>query len=358
MELTLQQTVDGLESMRNDEFPEGMSIGLNLGEHGYCEIRSNCPLAVRLRTMVEEMGIDLEKFINEYQETPPDPLTFADWSNTISEVEGDLSLTIGGQTFHLDYTTIVTDHLKQAIQTRLTRMRDIEQSLVRLKQDYYSTYKNEVLLRRERRGLTLPGSFTSVDLASWGITMGTGYNGSNYEFILPLPYDPAFVFSRGQKYAILERHQQALRRDNVVLFLDITPNYKFRRAQTMQRVAKERKSHYTSFSHYHGSGGDDCWGSVVLPAKWEGTIGQLLRLRDELAVSLTTINKDSLMNSHPVDMLAIQTIMEKATQLGTEGEVTRSPDSDPDKPDITFVDLESIIIDEPRVGAVRRWGGR
>ena len=65
--MNLSQTVQALEA-------NGVVVALDCGVHGYCDINSNCPVAVQLRKFIHESGVTLEELLTGYaasQESVP-----------------------------------------------------------------------------------------------------------------------------------------------------------------------------------------------------------------------------------------------------------------------------------------------
>jgi hypothetical protein len=156
------------------------------------------------------------------------------------------------------------------------------------------------------------------------------------------------VVQDGIRYALAEADKKAIVRDAVL-------GFKFSHDLIPLSVLIYNTD-FSKFHHYHGTGGDDCWGTVSVPKKWDGSVDQLVRLKHLLLGSLKTINASSLMdNGAGCGMPNIFDMRDRATKLGKEGVLRKRTRRAQDEPSPhTDEDGEAA----PRWGIATGWAAR
>ena len=97
--MNLAQTIQALEA-------NNIVTALDCGVHQYCDVNSNCPLAVELRRIVTESELTLEQLLEGYaasQEPPPNPLLNPEFP----EIDGHTIIHIGESDIPLDLTPVI-----------------------------------------------------------------------------------------------------------------------------------------------------------------------------------------------------------------------------------------------------------
>lgn len=307
--LNLQQTVQALEQ-------KGILVLTDVGVHRHCDINSNCPVAVELRRFIQESGTTLPDLIEGFAATqvpPPVPLSEDEY-----RVDGKTQVIIGGHTISLD----LTDMLKEKIESAWNyKLRELNRSLERVQvlgERLYHTYLGKIDNLYRTRALPMPNHSAS-DILKYGCYLAkTEDIGDSYLYIFPREYNPQYLVRDGIRYRMAKEDVQAIRRPvNVVI---VIRDQKILRVEVVDQQGR-------GFYHYHGEPGGDCWGNVVLPQRWDGSLQGLTDVVRNLMGSLATINMNSLMHRDPDDMPEIGDVMDRSTEMGEEGviQVPSSP---------------------------------
>jgi len=178
----------------------------------------------------------------------------------------------------------------------------------------FQTYRNKE--EELSRGRSLPQlSFSIREIIRSGCLI-TSQNG-RYVFLFPFEYSPKDIFDNGTRHQISGGMVERISRKAL---LEITTEGRGN-AIYAPRVLNGSGA---KLEHYHGSTSSDCWGSIPLPNRWDGTFLAIHSLARELIGSLSTINYNSVMRRHPFDMPNADIVLASATRLGVEG-VTEEP---------------------------------
>jgi len=297
--MNLQQTKESLEQ-------NGIAIALDVGVHRYCDINSNCPLAVELRRVIHDAGITLEQLLTafaESQEPVPDPLHNPEFA----QFSGKAEIYIGGTPVEIDLSEAIRGEAQAAFRYKVEKLYEKELRLGRIGRSLYDTYLNQIWELRNTR--TLPQlTFTLEAMIKAGCLITT--DGGNYIFLFPRDYNPQWIVTNGVRYKIADKDIIAIVKSAYIQYT-ITKEGKI--LHTFILNSDGSKLH-----HYHGAGGD-CWGNVHVPKRWDGTLRSLTNLTTQIMGSLATVNKDSLMSHHPPHMPNIDDVFNRSTKLGEEG---------------------------------------
>jgi len=306
--MNLQETINALVRVKTEQYPEGVTVAIALGEHWSCNLSSNCPIAIQLRRMIMEMGITFLQLLEGLEViTAPEPV-----SCVLPEIDGIAKITIAGQTVELNFNDVIkgqiqdiTRHKMQELDVQANRIRSLGDSL-------YRTYLAEI--DKTRTNHVLPQlKFSVEELIKYNFYVTVEKKA--YIFISPVIYHPEYIVSNGIRYELSEEDKRGLRRDAYMQFAIASKKF-------LSIILLDSKG--VKFNHYHGrrGGGDyDCWGSITLPKYWDETLVSLHNIKSSLVFALTTINYDSLMSRAPDGMPDIQVLLDRSTELGREGEI-------------------------------------
>lgn len=306
MSLSLQETVQALEH-------KNIHIALDIGVHRYCEIDSNCPIAIELRRLMSEAGVTLIELFEGYEQMEvnrPD----RDTIERLPNVTAELNLRIGGHNITLPIEDIAQEQIENAIRSKLDQLDTARRDTEQLASSLYQVYRSAVIeARRSRRLPQL--SFDTRALLRHNPTINS--DGQLYNLYYPMEYRPEYLYDNGIRYKIADRDVTAITRDAFLLVAIIGTDYVFHQPVVLHDDGT------TKLQHYHSSrgGGGDCWGTLRLPQRWDGTIEAVNRIFLEYSRSLKTINMNSLFNQHPPEMPVISAVKSRATELGREGEI-------------------------------------
>jgi len=143
---------------------------------------------------------------------------------------------------------------------------------------------------------------------------------NKYEFLFGAEYRPHYIVRDAIRYQLSQNDINSLRQNIFISFI-------INRANIVNSVMVLKRPQGTKFTHYHGDTHYDCWGNVPLPSHWDRSLQSLRRVANSLASSLTTINYNSILLSHPPGRPTVNSLLERSTTLGREGEV--SPPTSP-----------------------------
>lgn len=330
--MNLAQTVDALSRFRNEKFPEGIIVAEDLGVHHSCHIDSNCPLAVRLRQLMEEIGITLVELAASIDNEPERPSPFA---FSMPTVDGRIEVRIAGQSVPLDITSWISPEIAKELRDKRADCQEMERQVVSAGRSLYNTYLTAIKRAKEQE--VLPQlQFSMESLLSYKCLITR--DASRYLILFPIAYSPCWVWTRGFRYQLKSSDVKSLQRAISVVFPITTERNILTVYLTNQTGGR--------FQHYHGSNGD-CWGDVLIPSRWNGSLKQLADVAYQLQGALATINKDSLMLPHPSGMINIGRLMDRATLLGKEGEKKEEP---------RLFDEEDPLSQRETPDVPRRWG--
>lgn len=307
--MNLQETVTALENIKNEKFPEGILIAEDLGVHQFCDINSNCPKAIQLRRLITETGISLEELIEGFLSSQGSaPKLLIDLEEACPDINGKATISVGGNIIELD----LTEHIKGECQKRFGELvRELERrqiTVMNLGKNLHGVYMDAI--RRAKRTVILPQlGYSLKELTTYRCMITR--ESKQYLFLFPLKYEPRWLYTREQRYALDPEDARELVRD-CFLVIPVSGENKILRPYIIDEEGKK-------FEHYHGTAGD-CWGHVKIPSNWDGKLRTLAELTYQLQASLATINLDSLMTRAPLDMISTVDLLERSTLLGTEGQ--------------------------------------
>jgi len=297
--MNLGETVRALEA-------KGVTVAINLGAHQSCDLDSNCPLAIQLRRLITSSGITLEQLLEGYQTVIAPHLIVC----RLPQFSAKLHLNIAGKVVELDFNNVISGELRGKVRSKLEELDGMKASIRGVGENLYQSYLSEIARQRSKHTLPqLTFSIGEILRTSCLITS----EGRNYIFIFPIEYNPQYIVSRGIRYKLPDGDIRNIKRK---AYLEITVTLEDR-IVSVQLL----DSHGRKLEHYHGNLRADCWGDVSIPARWDRRLPSLHRLAHSLAISLMTINKDSILRSNPPTMPTIEELFSRSTELGREGQV-------------------------------------
>lgn len=315
--MDLSQTVEALR--RNN-----IELALDIGVHQFCEIDSNCPVAIELRRMIRDSGVSIVDLLETYASMgdgsvpePPDGIRFE-----MPSVNGRVLLQIGGQDFELDLTA----EIERQVGRELAReARSLEQRISQFNQLGTSMYQNYLTAIKDvKKTKEMPQvKFSLADIINYRCLITA--TSDAYLFVMPIQYKPEWIVSRGTRYRLSDEDIRTIEQEIFAVF-PITRENKVLNVYVVNGAGQK-------FHHYHGRGGD-CWGKLKMPERWDGTLNSLARLAYQMQASLATINQDSLMQHNPTGMPAVEDLRRRSTTLGVEGQL-RSTDGEQQQPAVT-----------------------
>jgi hypothetical protein len=316
-----------------------VEVAISVGEHSFCSIESNCPMAVKLRKMIEDMGLKVEDIVKENKPELVDPLYKIP---EIKIIPAEISIDLYGEPLKVNMSKFITESVKQGIDTHFHRLRRESERLGSYANSLHQTYMQEI--SRQRKTKVIPAlSFGVQDLALARMYMSCDSSSGHYLFYTPMVYEPRYLYSQGIRYELGARDMENLMRSNLYLRTAIIATDMKIYSHT---IIGETGS---KFHHYHG-GGNDCWGAVKINVKWDGTLRHLTKITHELIGSLVTINGDSLMQRHPAGFPSYQDLLDRATRLGREGEMSA--------PEVPVTGTAFSVHSTAGTGEPVRWGRR
>lgn len=296
----------------------GILIALNLGEHLYCNIEHNCPLAVKLRRNIEDSGVDLQKLLEEFQSTPVDnPFS----SLVLPEISTRFSVSIGEKDIEFNLDDILETRIGKQLELKFDEFEVKTSSFNRIGKYLYESYRSEV--RKVREAKVLPQLVFSVE-EMFRFNCVITADGDGYLFLFPLEYNPQYIVNGGVRYKLTDEDIEALRY-LVCLNIPVTRNNKVLTPILIYQDGRR-------FLHYHGSDDYNCWGTITLHRDWDGTLDSLHRLFLTIKGALYTVNNDSPLLNSPPGFPHIQDLYGRSIRLGREGELENIEDSQVEQP--------------------------
>lgn len=302
--MNLQDTVKALEA-------KDITLAIDIGVHSHCDLDSNCPIAIQLRRLITDTGIQAEELLEGYAEVTTTP---APVSCELPTFDANIHLSIAGRTFDLELNDVISANLRFEIDRRLREIDRLKAGVTTAAYGLYDAYLREI--RRQRSAQSLPQlSFSTTDLLRAGCMITS--SGRDYHIIFPSKYKPKYIVKRSVRYKLTDEDAIFLLQKIYIKFI-ISQDFRFLRADVLNDSGAK-------FRHYHGDSTHDCWGSVNLPIRWDGSLESLSRLATTLSMSLTTINRDSILDSSPSSWVHIDTLLARSTELGVEGVINTEP---------------------------------
>lgn len=283
---------------------QGIEVAIELGVHSLCRLDSNCPKAIEVRKIITDSGTELGEYIQER-------------GFTVSPLPEELKATV---VIHhpllVERELDITEFLRPEAQRGLERaIKESNKAIDHCKvwlEGCINRYNHEVY--RLRQNSTLPQlPISARELLRLGAVLGK-HDKNLYNIYFRVTYSPVQTVRAGVRYQLSNEDVLRIRREG---YLGIVFNKHFEKADLWDE-------HMNKLSHYHGNA-YDCWGNGGLPDIWDGTIEQLVSLRDRLMRALGTINGDSLMLDSPLNMPTYQTLLQRATRIGPEGRIEQTP---------------------------------
>jgi len=327
-EVNLHETLQALEA-------KGITVALDIEVHELCDIQSNCPVAIQLRRIIADTQIPMTDLLDGYAAINRDVLDPYQ-PFTPPEITADLTLHIAGQTFNIPYNQMFTAEVLEAMRLKLMDFQAYEQTLRSYAEGMFHFYKREVY--RLQQTSVLPqlrvNTFEMYRAKVW-------YSATRdaYQVFAPVDYEPQEIINSGDRYRLSNSDKELCRRPGCWMMYRI--NGYSKRIEKASLLGRD----LVKLEHYHGNSQEDCWGTIAMPTDpWQEDVRTITNLTRSLHHSLVTINFNSPMRVHPLDMPHINDILGRATLIGREGNLTRNRE---------IIDAEAPREEAPR----RRWGG-
>lgn len=300
--ITLGDTIKALKHLNKE-------VALDIGEHYYCALESNCPVAIKLRQFISEMEDVNLLSILEAGEAAEE--SFSNSVSVPSSITTNTIVSIAGNQIELDLGDLVEESVRDAVKNKLKEIENQMSRLHKYGSGLESAFNRE--LRRLRTSSILPQVNIPVsDLCKYKayITEDKG----NYAFIFPERYNPLYIYDNGINYQLCERDMISIMRD-IHIKLTVNPEGKLFGMTILDAVGNK-------FQHYHGTG-HDCWGIVKVPTELGNRINLegMDRIRRLLIGALATINYNSLLNRNPPGFPGAGELLSRAIKMGREGEM-------------------------------------
>ncbi len=335
--LNLNEAIQALEEVKTEQYPNGILLALDVDEHGYCELESNCPLAIKLRTMIAETGITILDLLDAHARIHTDnpeeiPLDFP-------AVNAQATIEIAGKNISVDLSDIMGSQIKYQYERKLKQIDKVKHEVKQVGNGLYHSYLSEI--NRLRNDRTLPQFKANVkELIQHKASITS--SGSDYLFLFGVKYHPEYLVNNSIRYRLSPDDIKAIARD-AYLRIKVSPQGRVLDVMLLNNIGDK-------LEHYHGSASRDCWGQVDLNLH-DGknfSLNQIARIKTLSMNSVQTINTNSLMQRNPPGMPQIDQLMQRATEMGREGVL------DPDRPR-----TEGEGWEQPReANEPRRWGQR
>ncbi len=286
----------------------GIEVAIDLGEHSYCSISSNCPKAIEVRRVIEAARITPEMLVQPSVDVFATPVI-------PTKVSARMQLVLGSETIEVDCAQIVTKEASLAIQKKVneleTKHGQYQNYLMGLQRAY------SLAMQQARAQVVLPQlAFSRQQLLRYKCTVTRV--AQNYSIMFREIYNPMWIVSTGKRWQIEAGTAKDMECE-IILEFTISAQCKF--VSIMLLTVELEK-----FQHYHGRA-TDCWGQVKIPELWDGTMTMLVEFKEVLMKSLATINEDSLMMGHPPDFMSIEALKKKSVLLGQEGVISKETEA-------------------------------
>lgn len=308
--LSLRSVVEALEELTTEKYPHGLLVDLQLGDHSYCDIESNCPLAIQLRKYIAEAEVPLADILERIvaaSTAQPQPLT----SFLAPEVSAQVQVEVGGKHFELDIKDMISGQLAHQIRDKLRQLDEANALIANAGRSFYRNYQEEIHRQSQTRALPQL-HFPLADMIRFNPLITSNGNRS-YIFLFPLHYHPEYLVKRGVRYELSTRDKAEV---DIQCFLEIEVNNRWRISSCRLLNNLGYK-----FIHYHGNDDYDCWGNVHWGEIWDRRLSSLHQLVHTLGASLITINMDSLLTGNPSELPSAESLMHRSEELGREGDI-------------------------------------
>ena len=329
--MNLREVYDALEENH-------ILTGLDIGVHGNCQIDSNCPLAIDLRRVITESEITLQQLADGMAKHKAEDFV----SPHIAIPDEEVTFTVFNTEVKIPLHNLVENSVNVAVESKIDAIRAMEPHLVQMGQAYHRAYLEKVAVLNKNLVLTQV-SFDPKELLRTRCQV-TAEDG-RYLFLFPYDYHAEYIVNNGVRSAISAKHRKEIARMGGSIAISLTKDRKF-------LDMKAKNADYSPMDHYHARTGGNCWGSVKMPAVWDGTLRQVYKLFKELEGSLMTVNYNSLLNRHPTGMPEHTSLLRSARELGREGEL-RPVAGDPEPATTGATEPGWVNPDAPRT-----WGRR
>jgi len=280
----------------------GYVLALDAGVHSHCKFGSNCPVSIKLREIIAEIGKDITEI------TPSDNHSLNVNLSSLN-VDANLQIRLFNKVLDVDFNDVVTSELSLQMERKLNQIRGYRDIVLRLVHGFQESYNNE--LYALKRNISLPALQYDVFECISHPTIITSTS-NRYIFVLDFHYSPEYTVTSGRRYVLSEKHKKATDR-KIKLLMAVTKDNLFSDFKLIDENGGK-------FVHYHGVR-TDCWGNQQHPRTWDRSLRSLHKYRDTLQSVLKTINLDSLMIYDPLGLPTIEQIRSEAELLGTEGEI-------------------------------------
>jgi len=334
--MNLKEVMDSIETIPN------VSIALDLSVHQLCNFDSNCPKAIRLRELIAGAGIDMGQILQGYAQITSQPALNRPITpeelipNIDSTTDGRVGITVAGITQTFDFTDQIRQQLRRNLLERIRRIQVERASIGTIANSLYLAYTRAMYRAKENR-VVEQLHFPIAELLANKVISNKG-EGGGYDFFFPVTYEPGYLIESGIRYKISRADRERIRRDNLFLKITITSSKTFHDVTLIYNDSR-------IFQHYHGSSWD-CWGSMTLPSRWDGTVRQLQQIVHERMGSLSTINLNSILLHQPTGMPADEVLKTRATRLGREGEI-RQTNELPINSNVEILAVEPAFVQQP-----------
>jgi hypothetical protein len=326
-----------------------MEVALNMGEHAYCSVESNCPVAVKLRKILIEAGIDFDELKTKIPEQVNDISIIDRAGVNLDDVTDTVTATVFGTEITIPVQNIIKPEFVSTVQNYIY---NLKQKRIRLDSYAYAlqdTFNNE--LAKARRKVVLPTLEIPFHEAA-GVTILANNREEVYEIYVPTVYAPKLIYDDGVNYQLDEADRVKIERKNLYMRYRIRPD-----KVIVDTILVTDKGE--GLEHYHGRSGHDCWGTVETMSKWDGSIKQLRQRTLLLERSLVTINYNSLLRRDPSGMPGADSVMSRATahKLGVVGEIEQRKEALVQEINTTSPVTHTVLPTETTVATgARGWG--
>jgi hypothetical protein len=228
------------------------------------------------------------------------------------EIDGNIGITVLGQEFRVDLTENIKTQIRSQLADRLRRFERQRDSIQDISSALYNTYLRAIDSQRNSR-VVQQVEFSQEDLLRYKII--SNKSGDGYDFYMPATYEPTGMIRDSVRYELSPVDKLGLKREDLFFAIHVTASKTFRDRKLIDKTG-------SIFVHYHGSTSHDCWGTIPLPEKWNGTATQLYTIYRSHILALKTINFNSILVHNPDGMPTDRQLLDRATRLGVEGQVS------------------------------------
>lgn len=343
---TLYDIVEYLKNRRSEpssegDSPGGILIATDLGVHKFCLIDTNCPEAIKLRKMIEDAGLKWQDLVAEYvaSREPPPP----DREIQFPEIQGNVTIYIGEQPVELDLSDEIMRQARTRVRDRVEDFRFYKESIRNVGISLWNTYLGD--LNRLKKNEALPALVLSpAEVYKYKCCVNSDGK-ATYLLSLPFVYNPQWIVERDRNDNTL-RYKLASEDVAYLLKNDLFITFFISKGRSFVQSPHLFRPDGVKFYHYHGRS-YDCWGSLHIPERWDGTIHYLAGIRDTYEKAIATINKDSLMDTHPPGMPKFEALKARATLEGEQGKISE-----------VTAEAPGEAVPEVSETTIRTWGER